>query len=270
MSKNSKKKNHKFKWHGKKTKEEVHSGIKYLRTSGTVGLLSSVGAILIPSYYWWFIAFTYIGFILLAIDIYYEFNDRTAPKVIGISVLVILSALFSLGFVFTKAPLGIIVSAYEGNHEEGKIIGDISWEPNYSEMRILITNRSLMDYEGFDLEFTTDSRVVKLGQISDISNVAFSSQMDTLNPRITSIDEDGKKHEHLFSVRATSGLPHRIRVEKLPSNYTLQLVVALIGKENNETSDPKKRPKWACIRGDYMARYKPFSIDYCTDDLYSN
>jgi hypothetical protein len=254
-------------------------------------------------YYFWagVIAF-YVAFILLTWEICFEPELLKRPgwiQVALIGVALALFDLFTIGIVCARAPLEFFsYSMRKGDYAAGTIIGSITWDRHFTDLRVAITNLSGDDYGDFDVTLCPDEWTHKAAILDNASTCA-------LNPvdggTFVSFARAAKHGELAwkgmrvpgggFVVNDSMGNAYtplatrdgyRLRCGKLPAHSTVKIVFAVVslgpsllpariprtwgGLNEGQVSDPfdlldsRPAPSKIVVKGTYTRTMKPFSV----------
>ena len=207
---------------GSRRKSKTHPVLYWFRTIGVGGQFTGWGTLLYADHFWYGVAFIYLGFLALVIDPWFEtkLQGKTFWR-IGISALIVAFALiFSFSIVFTDYQLGTTISQTLGVYPTGTVINGIEWKPEYTELRIWITNNSNVDYEDLDILVRPSNPIVHAAQASSIPGVSLVDA-DNASIRMT----QGKSAIPLDLLATDAG--YRIGCPKLAPNTTIEIVMAI-------------------------------------------
>ena len=208
----------------KKSKTDPLPGfVQYVRSAAVASTLLSVAAMMfLPEFFYMFIGLVYAAILIWTADIFYKFRvkglkAKATVIVVGLTIL----SLFTFGFVWIKAPLGLLVQRNVFPYRPGETIAGIKWSEKFNELRITLHNPTSYDYQDLDIVIKVDQPVVDIAQVSKLPGVTF------LDPNVKVIMVEVKKKAaniSLVPVAAISG--QRVRAEKLPRKSALEIVMA--------------------------------------------
>lgn len=255
-------------------KTEVMHPFKWLGAKGIAAILLGGGTAVMFVFFWVGLALIYLGAIVLIVDFYYESWKWKWLKFVAMALPVIL-IIFPVSFwAFGSSPLRIQVHRHYGNYKEGEIVGGITWNSKYSELRVSFTNESDDDYEGLDALISTDLGTAATGWIGEAPTCVKRAKFHFLNARTKAKDKEGKiLQETMMPTLATTG-PYHLHCDKLIRHDSIQMVFALVNlpEDKNDTGKsgaiigpesllgPKLLPAWSLVEGTYKSMFRPFSF----------
>lgn len=210
-----------------------------------LGLSVLVGFGLMRTYYTLgvLIIFSGLAFALWEVCVEPELVKRPFwNQVVGIALILIFGAFFTIGIVGAQAP--IVLQSYamrNGNYSDGEVIEGIKWNSHFTDLRVAVTNPSDIDYQ--DLDVTVYSgwthQAVMMTSLSGCSlssmggNTIFFARAKESGSLFTTATRTGASvdfHDsqgNVYSVIATQG-GYRLRCGQFPNHYTMTLVFALV------------------------------------------
>lgn len=136
----------------------------------TAGILISFGLTLIvagPSWFWWGVGAFYIG---ITAGLYLLYLSWAVLLSQGVRLLVYAVALalivaFSVAFIFRAAPLEMTFFAPpHSEYPAGTKIGNITWQPDYVDLRLNFGNRTDYDFQKLDVVFKTNLTILAVSR----------------------------------------------------------------------------------------------------------
>jgi len=85
--------------------------------------------------------------------------------VIAACCLYVAALWFFLPDFFTAKPLGLTVTAQDGNYTDGTLIDGIRWQPGLSALRVFIDNQTDLEYDKLEVKIQTDRLVKEIVQV---------------------------------------------------------------------------------------------------------
>jgi len=208
----------------KSRRKKLPGIVKWLRTAGGAAELFGWGGLVLADWFWVGVAAIYLGFALLALDVWFE-PDRKTKTIIGVAILVFTVA-FSWGVVFVEGPLPINVFATDGEYPIGTVISGVSWRPQFTELNVDIENPKDRPYEDLNLVIRPTSAVAVLAQTSGISDVSFEDK-NGLSTHILDLDPRTGISKAIPLVLLATDAGYRVRCGRLPARDHLRIVMAL-------------------------------------------
>jgi len=210
----------------RKKKRKVPALLKWLRSIGFLSQCFGWGSILFAGWFWIGVSFVYLGFFVVALDLWFEPEVSLRLRVIGIAIAVIMTAAFSWGIVFVPAPLPIYALMTDGEYPAGTIISGIPWKPQFTELQVEIKNPTDRAYEDVSLVIRPTEAIAAIVQKSAIPEVTFE---DSNSMAMFLLDKElstGKSRAVPVVLIATDA-GYRMRCSRLPANSTIQVEIAL-------------------------------------------
>ena len=268
-----------------------HPVIKWLRTAGISAELLGWGGLLLAGQFWFAVGAIYFGFVLLALDAWFEPDLKSHPrwKVALVLALVIAAGIFSWVFVFVSAPLGVSIVLMNAEYPPGTKIAGISFGPQFTELRLVIKNGSTRSYEDLNLLIKPTEPIAAVAQLTNVPNVSFSngaglsaqvmrrsSDSSTMLPTTLLATDGGYRMrcphfpagESIEIVMAIAAVMDRPPESAGPTerNYTIRIKLSdyssyWIGRADGDVYGPRpKTIQWVEIEGDYNAAQRSRSV----------
>jgi len=159
--------------------------------------------------------------------------------------------------VITHAYLGPTDAPYP----KGTILGGISWEERYTDVRLDIANGPV-PIRNLDLTIGLDTHIEAIGQLSGLPNVTLLPFTSAPGIWLGGTDAKGNRVNYplTLAVSGPAGSPqYRIHCSDIFRDSTLQLVIAAVvvnapspkGELPNQLFGPKRAPQLIQIKGTY-------------------
>jgi hypothetical protein len=213
--------------------------------------------------------------IYLPIGWIYTMRDRNRWVRFGVAAALLLCLLCVPGWLLVlAAPLGIEIAVLGSEYPANAIIGGITWQPDFGDVRISLSNRTDRDYEDLDLTFDAgDANVMAMAQVTSIPNFSVFATIETPKPHVILGGADRQGRSVRMPIIASGPQPspwYRIRLSNLPRHTTLEIVAALAIFNQPEGGEccpdklfaPFHRPIGLRLYGSYKSLKKPFEIDW--------
>ncbi|MGA2905798.1 MAG: hypothetical protein ABSD98_18390 [Candidatus Korobacteraceae bacterium] len=225
--------------------------IQWLRLMGAVSFIWSAGL-------------GYVLVILALAEIWFEpmFNRRFLRPILTLLVVSV-CLWFSLKVVFVPAPLQINAVCHSGHYPKGTEYNGINWEPYFSDLRVVIANRSDSDYDDMDIELRPDVYIAAIRQVDDTPNVSFVAVRTNVTSVAVFQPNPADSNTVIpIPVNPNGDTPaYRVRCLKLPAQSFIELVIATInfdgmeldpkGHRTNNWRGPIRPPTMLLIKGHY-------------------
>jgi hypothetical protein len=205
---------------------ETHSAVVYIRNiGGGLSLLGFIGIFPFPQFYWWCVGAFYLGLVMLATEAFLE-NWMLVSRIIVSVVWIVLAALFTLKLVAVRAPVSFGAWESRAEYPPGTVLGNITWNSNFTELRVRIDNGSNYEFENLNLIVRPDSLIARIGQISGPCPATFEDVLQMSQHMVYVNFGSGEQRANpLILIASDSG--YRIRCEHLPAHEHLEIVMAL-------------------------------------------
>jgi hypothetical protein len=163
-------------------------------------------------------------------------------------------------------------SAPPGNFIDGTNIYGIEWKNNYSELSIIITNDTNVNYTDLDIYIRTDMMIAAGGIApgvnqcfteGDIPGLSVAGQRFTVHGM-----EGGPLEIPLFNMQVKKSSIYRIRCARTAAKSRIDAEFAIVAGGFDLNPPPKIQAKWAKVSMDYDAsfRHRPRFFKQCFID----
>jgi hypothetical protein len=226
-----------------KQKPKFHPIVKWLRTAGIAAELFGWGGLFLVGWFWPAVSFIYAGFLLLAVDVWFE-PELRSYRVWRIGIVVVLIALtvaFSWAIVLVKAPLEISAFVTDAEYPSGKTIGSIAWRPEFTELQMWVKNPSNRNYEDVSLLIRPSSPIAAIAQLTNVPNVSFEDN-NGFSQRLMGINPTAGKSTASPLVLLATDAGYRMHCPHLPAGMSIQVVIALADIKWNPSAQRSQRP----------------------------
>jgi hypothetical protein len=218
---------------------------------GIPGVLFGQGLALIPFSFaacTFFMSIAVILSWLVLFQTFREMSKRLAGVLISLALLGT-----TLWVILVPAPLRAFLFSNPGNYPEGTDIYGIKWKPNFSELSIITSNDSDIDYTHFDvslrvgpdLAFETGGMAPGINQCS----LGIEVPESWLDLRLTSTDKN--KPSSIPLLAPTAGSLYRIRCATFLSKSKIDARIAITSR-----NDQHVEPQWAAMLVDFDASFR--------------
>src|SRR5579862_8857536 len=259
----------------RKKPRTTHAAVDYLRNiGGGLSLLGLIGIFPFPQFYWWGVGSLCVGLIALSLEALLE-DWRFHYRVVVCLVWVTLGILFLVKMVFVPAPLEIVALSKPAPYSVGDDVYGIKWELGMSELRLVLHNRTSLDYDDVDIVIRPDVPTRRMAQVTKFADISFtlvhSEDMEVASAHINNQAADIYASENGF----------RMRCPKIPKHTTIEIVVALIEPPKLPPNSAKpgkilrftsitgvpnnliaKQPTRVYVNGDYKVLNRPHRIEF--------
>jgi hypothetical protein len=249
---------------GRRGPKQSHPIIKWTRTAGITTEAFGWGGLLLIGWFWPAAAFIYAGFLLLAIDAWFEPELQNYRRWrIGIVLTVTgFAAAFSWGVVFVKAPLEVSAMVTDAEYPPGTTIAGIAWRPEFTELLMSIKNPSDRSYDDTSLLIRPTAPIAAIAQLKNVPNISFDDN-NGLSTRLMDINPTAGKATAIPLILLATDAGYRMRCPHLPAKTTVEVVIALADIKWNPPAHPSQRSIEEVARDkDYVLRitnYDDFS-----------
>jgi hypothetical protein len=245
----------------------------------------------------WTVIMGYIFLLFIGLEIWLE-PSLAKVKPFLLSLVVISALWFSISVVFVSAPIDIIAySMPRGDYAPGTKIGGIEWDGHMTDLRTAITNPSQDDYQDLDISVQPDKWTHKAailgnttgcgltalnGETISFARAKQSGKLTMTSTRVGSGFDVHDSSGNTYETLATE-FGYRLRCGSLPSNFTVQLVFAVVSIGPNLRRDPsgnwnlmamefagaksafelldtKPAPSKIIVKATYRSKIKNFSV----------
>jgi hypothetical protein len=132
----------------RRKKRKVPPMLKWLRSIGFLSLVFGGGSVLFAGWFLSGVIFIYVGFAVLAIDLWFEPDVSLRWRLIGIAIAVAVAISFSLEIVFVKTPLEVGAVMTDAEYPVGTTpLAGITWRPQFTELQVWMTNPTDESYD---------------------------------------------------------------------------------------------------------------------------
>lgn len=205
-------------------------------------------------YFWWSVGFIYAGLGIILLDVQFERFPGYAWLRWAISGCVgCIFVAFSVGVVFTSAPLTAEIYTIKESHAPGSVYGGIRWDEKMTDLRAWITNGTAENYEDLDLMVGVSDYIIGVGQLQSLPECHVSPAVD-VEMHATATDVSGS-HLIVPPMGRTLGMEYRVICKSFPSRTAIQLIMATEGDSATVVS------KKVTFRGTYKAGLRIRNID---------
>jgi hypothetical protein len=262
-------------------KKAIHTGpstpalVLWFRSTGFIGLLLGVIAMLDPDFFRFSMFCFYLVLVLFSVDLWFEHGLNRWIKIIAFGVLLVTVIAFSRYWVFVPAPLETKIGSNELNPIDRS--GGIHWINAYSDLEVSFNNSTSRTYEQLDATFETDLYIIAGAQTSGLPGCSIFP-VETGNELWrkgvpVGTDNQGKPvlRPDIPQIGAQqSARKYRVICPELPSNGRLELLFALVNLTSSRSEDPntvigpRKMPQKVEISGRFKdrGRYRTISDDW--------
>jgi hypothetical protein len=229
-----------------------------MRAAGLAAELFGWGGLLLTDSFWPGIFCVYVGFVLLATDLWFEPQIQRGWRIAGVAIISVLGTLFSLGIVFISVPLHVQAIAESGQHPAGTVVAGIPWKPEFTELDLVIRNETERAFKDINIVIRPDEPVAAIAQETSWPGVVFEDKNDVLN-HIIEIKSGGAMKATPFVLRGTDA-GYRVQVSRLPGNSDVKVVLALCDFDSNKLRLPMDNPnslvkeRWTDSSSYWLAR----------------
>ena len=215
-------------------KPRVPAWIVWTRSISAVSVLTGGVGLMQPDYFWFGVCFVYGGFLLVAVDLWFEPQLKKGFKRTGEIAILLLIVLVSYNVVFISAPLNIQSLATVTEYASGTRIADIPWRPMYSELDVVVSNPTPSDYTGVNIVIRPDYPVAAIAQLSNLGGVSFEDRYGSTF-RGTAQDLSATFAIPLTLLATNAG--YRVHVDRIPPNSSLRIVMAMVAMKKSKAKD---------------------------------
>jgi hypothetical protein len=215
-----------------------------------------------PDVFWFGFKIAAFACAFLALD--WWLLSKPQPLVLRVSGLAVSILAFSLiaWLAFRPLPLTVTMYAESHNYVPNTNVDGIAWKPNYSELGVILSNDTGVEYRNVDIYIRSDIVIADSGIGETINKCVIQRQ----NPGIqigaftlTGKDKNGVEHTvRTMPSRAISSF-NRVWCDAIEPHSSVEFTFALIGTFSsgvpllpNFGSD-RVPPKWAIASAQYVA-----------------
>jgi hypothetical protein len=208
-------------------KPKLHPIYRWIRATGIGSEAFGWGSLMLAGQFVIGAALIYLGFLLLAIDLWVEpdLRGKTVWRVVFTGFIVLLAAAFSWGMVFVDDALDVSGLVTDAEYAQGTKISGVAWRPEFTELNVMMVNPTDRVYEDLNLVIRPTEPVIAIEQISDFPGVSFVDKNDFM-ARMLDISPSGSSKAIPLDLLATDA-GYRVRCPRLPAHSTLKILIAL-------------------------------------------
>jgi len=208
--------------------------------------------------FWGGVIAAYIGIVFTTRALLPELWSPTKVRRYGVifATLAIAAAL-SRFVVFAPAPLEIQWTYVDADYPQGTPIAGIPWEPTCSEVQIVITNGTNLEYRDLNAQINSDMVNAAVGQLSTLPGVSFGPYLQS---RLVTKMQDKDGNPVAMPIHRIGGI-WTVRCERLQAKTSLAVVLAVAKREG----DKPKRPPGMGFRTRKLRGALPNSNGRCHD-----
>jgi hypothetical protein len=165
---------------------------------------------------------------------------------------------WSLWVPITIAPL---LASGPGNYATDTDVYGIKWQPDFSDLTLLLHNYGDNDLTNLDIIVRTDLTIVTVGMAPGINTCSSEPYMPVpfAAARITALGGQSTQNEIPLLKGKVSANVYRLRCERLSAHSQIEAKLPIVG---NKSDTGKHQSTWAKIWVGLMAGYRPSSFDY--------
>lgn len=249
--------------------------------------------------FWFGITAVYVGLVALLWEICQERELLKRSSVIQVGAIALLFVFFdyfTIAVAAARAPLGLKAYVRQTNYPRDTVIAGIAWDSHFTDLRISVTNASSDDYQDLDIsispkpnEWTHKASIVESslgcgltpiegGQLHVAAPTTKGNSAITLTPLGSGLDVYDSQGNPYETIATKPG--YRLRCTRFPSNYTMQIVFAVVdvpeslrpnpgsttisevtgAKTVFDIFGPKPCSNQAVVAGTFLRGLKPYSI----------
>ena len=211
---------------------------------------------MLAGWFWPAVAFIYAGFLLLAVDVWFELELTRYWRIGAIVILIAFSAIFSWAVVFVNAPLEISAFITDAEYSPGNTIAGIAWRPEFTEMQVWINNSSSKDYDDLTLLMRPDVPIAQIAQLTHVPNVYFEDK-NGFNLRMMDFNPTANKATVIPLVLLATDAGYKMHCSHLAAGASVKVVIALADIRWCPSTERSERPIEEQARDkDYVLRTK--------------
>lgn len=221
-------------------REDVPEFFKVTRGVLILNLAVGLVRLMQPFSFAWTAALAYTFFVLSSFEAWFD-PPLKRVRLLCLPLILMAALWFTSAVVFATAPIEFLSYAMRsGDYAPGTVIGGISWDAHFTDLRVAVTNPSEADYQDLDLKFQPDKGTYKAALLGDAAgcdlisaggNTVFATISKGGATKITTqkLGEGFDAHDNvgdLITPLLTDG-GYRLRCSKFPARYTVRIVFAL-------------------------------------------
>jgi hypothetical protein len=221
------------------------------RCSGPALLILGWASIMIH-WFWWGVAIAYVGWLACfaewSVDTY-VIRKPIQLQLVGFACLMFIFDLFTISTVLAKAPLDLM-GYVSGGHAAGELIGGISWDEHFTDLRMALTNPTDNDYQTLDINlrpnvwlsqgvildkpsFCELSRAIPpegiMGQSVVVTKARTSGEVKVTGRLVGNGVDVSDDAGNIYTVLAAD-TGYRLICSVLPAQFTIRLVLAAVAR----------------------------------------
>jgi hypothetical protein len=233
----------------------LHPLLKWMRVAGVGAELFGWGGLMLADEFWPAVFLIYCGFVILVLDLWFE-PELNRKWRIGIgALLLVLMAVFSVGFVFVKSPLDVSAIMVDAEYPAGTTVAGIAWRPQFTEVDVLFQNPSDSAYDDVSILLRPSTAVAGIGQLTNLPGISWDDK-DGMIVRLMDIDLRTRRSSILPLKLLATDAGYTILCQHLPAKAPLTIVLALADIKWNP-KPPDERPVQERARdNDFILRLK--------------
>jgi hypothetical protein len=198
----------------------------WLRTVGAAFGLLGFGALLMFDQFWLGTIFVYSCFVLLIVDVWCEQKLTLRWKLIASTILLLFAGVFGRAFFFVSCPLKVNGFETDAEYPEGTTLSGIKWRPEFTELRVRITNDSDFSYDEVAVLLRPSSAIAAIAQQSNVPNVSFEDN-DRWDSRVTDLNANSGSKTAVPLVLLGTDAGYKVRCPHLAARTTIEVEIAL-------------------------------------------
>ena len=172
--------------------------------------------------FWIGASLIYLGFLLVAIDLWVEpdLHGKTGMRIVGVLAIALFAAAFSWRIVFVKAPLDVMAFTINGTHPPGTTIAGIAWKAQFTELQVWLVNPTERNYDDLNVVIRPGSPIAAIAQLTAIPNVSFEDSHAATGRLISNATV-------IPLILLATDTGYRMRCPRLPAKTEIKVVIAL-------------------------------------------
>lgn len=261
----------------KPRKRKAPAIVKWLRAAGIAAELFGWGGLVLAHWFWAGIVTIDLGFLFLALDIWYEpdLSEKWKIKLLVSAIVIGLAVAFTWSTVFEQAPLPVSAIVTDGEYSAGTVVSGIDWSPEFTELDVDIQNPTDDAYEDLDVVIRPTSAVAAIAQVTNVPDVSFEDK-DGISTHAVDYDTRTGNSRAMPLILLATDAGYRVRCPHLPAHGDIKIVMALADiKWDPPPRQPGGPPSMSIWDPNYMMRFKTddfstFWLGYKGADVYAN
>jgi hypothetical protein len=114
----------------------------------------------------------------------------------------------------------------DAEYPPGTTLSGIKWSNRFTGLRVVFSNETPTDYHDLDFTLIPDQPIADIGQITNLSEVSFSSAVDPVLRQEFVEGATGRRIANPLVLIASSG-GYRVRCQLLPRKARLEILIAI-------------------------------------------